>query len=180
LFRSVSGTSPVTILCARPSAIGDEFEILAGGGFFSLAPGDSQIVAVRYAPETAEQTVCPIETGASLCNDVLCLGEGVEATGAPAVPDERHYALGQNNPNPFNPKTTIHFELAESRPVLLIIYSVDGRKVRVLIDGRIERGAHQVEWNGRDDKGRAMPSGTYFYRLQAGHYLEMRKMQLIR
>ena len=85
-----------------------------------------------------------------------------------------------NYPNPFNPRTTIAFELDEPRQVNLAIYSLDGRLVRQLENGLRGEGSHEYPWDGMDATGRAMPSGTYFYRLQAGDVSQARTMVLVR
>ncbi|MBN1885844.1 MAG: CHRD domain-containing protein [Candidatus Krumholzibacteriota bacterium] len=84
-------------------------------------------------------------------------------------------ALAQNRPNPFNPTTTIHFELAAAGRVQLRIYDVAGRTVATLVDGFLPVGGHDVlfEANG-------IPSGVYFYRLKMGSISETRKMLVIR
>jgi hypothetical protein len=88
--------------------------------------------------------------------------------------------LEQNRPNPFNPATTIAFDLERSQPVTLEVYTVDGMHVVTLRDERLSAGSHTVTWNGRDDVGREMASGVYLYRLQAGDRVQTRRMALIR
>lgn len=81
--------------------------------------------------------------------------------------------LLDNRPNPFNPRTTIAFDLPKQESVSLRIFDVSGRLVRVLVDGDVTPGGrHESRWNGRDDDGRRVASGTYFYRLEAGEYSE--------
>ncbi len=77
-------------------------------------------------------------------------------------------ALGQNHPNPFNPVTRIDFAVDQESPVYLAIYDVSGKLVRTLINRRMRSGSHEAEWDGRDNGGRAVASGIYFYRLMAG------------
>jgi hypothetical protein len=89
-------------------------------------------------------------------------------------------ALGQNHPNPFNPKTTIGFALPEATRVALDVYSASGQHVARLQDGFLPAGQQQVVWNGTDDAGRAVGSGVYFYRLQAGAWSETKKMLLLK
>jgi hypothetical protein len=96
--------------------------------------------------------------------------------GPPAAPVR--FQLDQNSPNPFNPSTTITFSLPEAQCVRLTIYALDGRRVAGLLDERRGPGWHSLTWNGRDDRGRAVASGTYFYRLEAGPYGKTRKMIL--
>lgn len=89
-------------------------------------------------------------------------------------------ALGQNHPNPFNPKTSIGFALPEATRVSLDIYSATGQRVARLLDAVLPAGQQQVVWNGTDDAGRAVGSGVYFYRLQAGAWSETKKMMLLK
>jgi len=89
--------------------------------------------------------------------------------------------LMQNVPNPFNPQTTIAFDLPHKGNVSLRVFDVAGRIVKNLIDGEIYSAVrHEVVWNGRDDAGRQVASGTYFYRLEAGSYSETKRMVLIK
>jgi len=88
--------------------------------------------------------------------------------------------LGPNVPNPFNPQTEIPFALERSGPVVLRIYDPRGQLVRTLLDGDLAQGPHTVRWDGRDRAGRAVSSGTYFYRLTSAGQAQQRKMQLVR
>jgi len=86
-----------------------------------------------------------------------------------------------NYPNPFNPQTTISYELPEPTLVTLRIFDVAGRLVDVLVEGEVKAaGTHMATWTGRDSHDRALPSGTYFYRLEADGVVETRRMTLIR
>lgn len=88
--------------------------------------------------------------------------------------------LEQNFPNPFNPATLITYYLPENCPVLLEIFDVSGKRVVTLIDESQEYGQHTIEWNGQDQNGSTVSSGTYFYRLKAGKEIISRKMVLLR
>ncbi len=88
--------------------------------------------------------------------------------------------LSQNYPNPFNPSTSIRFGLKEAADVDLRIYDAAGRLVRVLVDEQRKAGAYDELWNGRDNEGREVASGIYFYRLEAGAFMQTRKMVLLR
>lgn len=77
------------------------------------------------------------------------------------------FALLPNAPNPFNPSTTIHFELPQSAEVALEIFDLSGRQVRRLFEGMLGAGAHRLLWDGRDEWRRALDSGVYFCRLRA-------------
>lgn len=103
---------------------------------------------------------------------------GVEDEELTGIPEE--FALQQNYPNPFNPETTIRFELPQASDVNLIIYNLQGQLVRKLVSETREAGFHEIVWDARDDVGRSMPSGVYLYRIQAGAFMEVRKLMLLR
>lgn len=108
-----------------------------------------------------------------------------DITGVTAVqpqPGAARAVLEQNVPNPFNPTTRITFSVPRVSLVNLRIYDVAGRRVRTLIEhARVEASAaREVEWDGRDDAGRAMPSGIYFYELRTERESVRRKMVLLK
>jgi len=76
------------------------------------------------------------------------------------------YAVG-SYPNPFNPFTTISYQLVEDADVILMVYDVMGRRVALLVEERKSAGYHSVRWNGRDDSGNTVASGVYLYRFSA-------------
>jgi hypothetical protein len=88
--------------------------------------------------------------------------------------------LDQCIPNPFNPRTTISYSIAQPGPVTLRIYDVQGRRVRTLVAGYLRPDRYTVSWNGRDDAGTQVSSGVYFYRLETGSFGAARKMVLVR
>jgi len=90
------------------------------------------------------------------------------------------HRLYQNYPNPFNPVTIINFEVAVSGHIELKIYNVLGQEIRTLVNSAKPAGAHQVIWDGRDNGGRVVSGGIYFYNLQAGAVVQTRKMLFIR
>jgi hypothetical protein len=84
------------------------------------------------------------------------------------------FHLGQNYPNPFNPSTTISYQLPIASSVLLSIFNTLGQVVATLVDEKKETGYYSVRWSAN------VPSGIYFYSLQAGDFLETKKMVLLR
>ena len=91
------------------------------------------------------------------------------------------FALLQNFPNPFNPETTIGYELAESADVTLQIYNVVGQVVRTLMAAEPQSvGRYQVRWDGIDDRGTPVSSGIYFYQISAGKFQDVRKLMLLK
>ena len=96
----------------------------------------------------------------------------------------QHFALYPNFPNPFNPITYIHFDIAEtSQPfvkVKLEIFDMNGRKIRSLVDQFMEAGSYTIMWNGRDASGKPVASGQYFYRLSAGPFTTTKRLLLMK
>ena len=103
---------------------------------------------------------------------------GSSAAGAVDLPTE--YALAANYPNPFNPVTTIAYALPEPTPVRLDVYDVRGRLVARLVDTNQPAGRYAVVWDAHDASGRALASGVYFYRIQAGRFTKVRQMVLVK
>ena len=108
------------------------------------------------------------------------VGDGAASNEATARTSVGRSRLSLNQPNPFNPETTLRYALAEAQVVRLEIYDMLGQRVRVLVDGEQPPGAHQVVWDGRDHNGRPVASGVYFYRLQTPQFSHTRKMILLR
>ncbi len=91
------------------------------------------------------------------------------------------YRLHQNSPNPFNPSTTIAFEIPAPARVTMRVYDASGRVVRALIESEHrDAGGHAVSWDGRDDAGRSAASGVYFYRIEAGGQTLSQRMVLLK
>jgi hypothetical protein len=96
------------------------------------------------------------------------------------VPTQRALDLRQNAPNPFNPRTEIHFSLDRAGPATLTLFDTRGRLIAVLVSGQLARGEHRVVWDGTDQTGRPMTSGVYFYVLEAAGGRVARQMVLLR
>lgn len=95
-----------------------------------------------------------------------------------AVPSR--FALHTNYPNPFNPTTTIRYDLSDAAAVRLEIFNIRGERVVVLVDKHEPAGTHHVTWDGRNDNGQTVATGVYFYRLRAGAFTETKKMQMLK
>jgi hypothetical protein len=89
-------------------------------------------------------------------------------------------ALHQNHPNPFNPQTTIRYDLPAPAHVRLLILDVSGRVIRRLVDEQQSTGSRSVVWTGRDDGGNPVSSGVYFYVLDADGARITRKLVLLK
>jgi len=102
--------------------------------------------------------------------------DGTEDIVMPAVKTE----LYSNFPNPFNPATTIAFEMAKDDHVVIDIFNIKGQKVKTLTDAVVRAGKHNVVWNGDDTSGHSVGSGVYFYRMHTSEYTTTRKMLLMK
>jgi hypothetical protein len=105
---------------------------------------------------------------------------GIEAKDLTIITPE-DFRLEQNYPNPFNPTTTISFMLPVNSRVSLRVYDALGREVRTLLaNEEREKGIGSVVWDGRDNAGRTVASGTYFYTLRFGNFEKTNKMMLLK
>ena len=103
--------------------------------------------------------------------------------GSASLPKAGSFWLAQNSPNPFNPTTFITYSVPSPDPVerlTIRIYSLRGQLVRTLVDGSRQPGTYTVQWNGRSDQDQDLPSGVYFYRMNAPGAAVTRKMVLLR
>ena len=103
--------------------------------------------------------------------------DAVHVFGLMDVPHERPagFSLFQNFPNPFNPSTTIKYELPNSSEVRLSLYDLLGREVSTLVNERRDAGVHEARFDGS-----GLSSGVYFYRIEAGSFVQTRKLILLR
>ena len=99
----------------------------------------------------------------------------VEGEGIPT-----EFALHENYPNPFNPTTTLPFDLPEMSDVNVTVYNMLGQKVKSFNMQRISAGSHSITWNATNDLGDPVGAGVYLYQLRANQYIETRKMVLLK
>ncbi len=90
------------------------------------------------------------------------------------------FSLGQNFPNPFNPTTMITYEVPKASDISVKVYNLLGQEIRTLFSGKQNAGKHAIQWDGRDNAGRAVSTGIYFYRLNAPNFVQTRKMIMIK
>ena len=86
------------------------------------------------------------------------------------------YNFSQNYQNPFNPSTTIRYEIPKISRVTLTVFNLLGEKIKMLVDVEMQAGRYSVLWNGQNESGKKIPSGLYFYQLQAGEFSRTCKM----
>jgi hypothetical protein len=152
------------------NAYHDEWVALdAGGGGQGQAVGDETVLVWHYGQVFAFDPEAPLVSIDPRPDDDV-----------PPAPAPDRPALHPARPNPFNPETTVAFDLPRDGRVRLCAFDVRGRRVRELADGAWTAGTHEVRWNGRDDAGRALPSGTYLLRLETESRVVARRVTLVK
>lgn len=86
----------------------------------------------------------------------------------------------KNYPNPFNPTTTISFEIKEAGNIKVEIFNMKGQKIKTLLDERINSGKHSVIWNGKNNKNKRVSSGMYFYKVSINGNQKINKMIMLK
>jgi hypothetical protein len=92
----------------------------------------------------------------------------------------KDFELSQNYPNPFNPSTAIQFSLPRASDVEIRVFNIYGQLVKFLLKSRLEAGVHTVNWNGRDEHGRQISSGTFIVEMRAGDFHARRKIVMLK
>ena len=90
------------------------------------------------------------------------------------------FSVSQNYPNPFNPSTTIEFGLPEASFVSIRIYNMLGQEVKTLLSSDFNAGTYRTVWNGTDNYGNKVASGTYIYRVTANNHVATKKLILLK
>jgi len=138
---------------------------LSAGSLVSIA-GATGIVSVATATFDARPVTVAVDSTT-----------GVDD---PSTTLPTEFALHANYPNPFNPGTTIEYDLPRQASVEIVVYNIAGQKVRTLVNGNISAGQHAAVWDGRDAGGSRVSSGIYIYRITAGDFVRSRKMLLLK
>ncbi len=135
-----------------------------------LSPGSDKVVRFEFSVTKD----APVKKDETITFDIASpTGESWKKDITVSVDAPDRFALYQNYPNPFNPGTTIDYTLAHSAHVKLAVYNLLGQEVEPLVDGVEDAGYKTVSFDAS-----RLPSGVYFYRLQAGKFVEVKKMLL--
>ncbi len=164
--------------------------IVISGTFGNIEPGESNIIfggaGFRISDECSGDVNLPItidiySDGYHFWTDsfMVYINEslGINADDG-LLPKE--FTLHQNYPNPFNPVTTLRYDLSENSFVSITIYDLLGRKVTTLVSETQTAGFKSVIWNATNDQGRPVSAGVYFYQIQAGEFMQTKKMVLLK
>jgi hypothetical protein len=183
---TLTNTSPMTRVDLRPYSA--QLSGLTGDFFigFSVPAGVTNgIWLVGTSPTAFNRTYTNVGTGwvaaaqdhhfRAVIGDTTLVGI---TGGVDLIPEE--FALYQNYPNPFNPTTTIKYALKQQADVTINIYNLLGQEVRTLVNSSQEAGYKTVVWDGLNNSGARVASGIYIYRIQAGDFVQARKMILMK
>lgn len=132
----------------------------------------------NYGPVVDTGALSTEPTGCQYGNPSIPKAEVTTTIAEATLPEE--FSLFQNYPNPFNPVTQIVFSLPENVFVKLEVFNLLGQKIQTLINQEMPAGVHQVEWNCSSRDGERLSSGIYLYRIEAGSYVETKKMLLLK
>ncbi len=147
--------------------------------FVSLSAYGGQNLYLRFRLSDVSTHAELTDPGWTIDNIAIVSGMAVPNSDE-TVPGAAQTALLGNFPNPFNPETTIKFSLAEVANTRLSIYNLKGQLVRNLIEAKLDKGNHQIVFNGCDNKGNPVASGVYFYRFEGGKYTSTKKMLIMK
>jgi hypothetical protein len=144
------------------------------------ASGDGDLVEFTF-----RTTQTPLPSDFQILDGVMVdLSGGIDAIANIEIGNLKSmptdYALGQNAPNPFNPSTTIKYQLPTAGEVKMVIHNLLGQEIRTLVSGPMDAGFHSIVWDGKDEFGRQVASGIYIYRLSATDFNQVRRMMLLK
>jgi hypothetical protein len=144
-----------------------------------IAPGDSLLIGITFSPQ---DTVAYQDTLRILNNnelvEVVLRGIGAPSNATEWAPEGHNptsYGLASPFPNPFNAQVTIRFDVPVIGEMQMAVYNVLGRKVAMLVNGIMEAGSHRITWDATE-----IPSGIYFVRMEAGEFVQTRKVVLLK
>ena len=173
----------LTLVCSIAMIVSVTWHMPARAATISGAVTDTKGQAVVRAQVTFTDEADPSRMFSSLTDAdgryVVGLTEVAveEEVEGQTVPSD--FALLQNYPNPFNPSTIIPYRLREAGHVRMVIYNTLGQHICTLADGVRGSGSHRAQWDGRDDAGVGAGAGVYVVRMEAGNFVQSRKMLMV-
>jgi photosystem II stability/assembly factor-like uncharacterized protein len=151
------------------------------------ARNGDRLLVVHWCHSSGNETPVKIEalmdgvSGSAVAAELCYQNEAVwVARAADVALLPREFALRQNYPNPFNPATHIRYEMPKESMIQVVVYNLQGQAIRTLVSGKKKAGFYEAVWDGRNQRGLPVSSGLYFVRMEAGHYVKVIKMSLIK
>ncbi len=192
-FALTDAWGTVNVLFRTPGDLAIDFEGEEGAGFlawtYAMSPGASRLEEVSLTGNRGQAQAAGIDSLVLIVGGTSPRGGGFElsaevstdlaAAGLPGA-GPASSTLGEAYPNPFNAEVRIPYSLAGQGPVELSVLSLGGQRLRALVTGPRPVGRHEAVWDGRDDAGRRVASGTYLVRLRTGGSTSAGRLALIR
>ena len=154
--------------------------IVHGMNINELTPGDRVIAQFPIECNNPEEVTWKnLIVGAA--GDQQLLNVDAELVYTPAkgqIP--QHFGISQNFPNPFNPSTNLVVDVPKVSDVTVKIYNMLGQQVRTLFAGQMQPGSQTMTWDGKNEVGKTVASGTYIYRMTAGNFVQTKKMMFLK
>jgi len=160
--------------------VADECHAISWGAIANTSIISDTIVEFRAYPEALNCQNQPeyCIDGDTLTFEIPIVVQVVSTEPEHFIPEE--FVLHQNYPNPFNPVTTLRYELPENGHVNVTIYDMLGREVKTLINQNQDAGYKSLIWDATNDYGKPVSAGIYLYQIQAGEYMQTKKMVLLK
>jgi PKD repeat protein len=169
IWLSLDGINFEKALADRSAAKHGEWEI-----FTLTTPMNAKFLKIKLVSARGEQTknvmkpkhieVVELQVFGKAYQPIVALGKNLSGANG-TIPTD--FALSQNFPNPFNPATSIRYELPEKAEVLLTIYNLQGQRVQTLAQGQMDAGVYDLQWNACDYNGSPVATGIYIYQFHA-------------
>lgn len=196
-FHTGTTFSPLNHWNLYDNPVNPVWDILTGGDFYDWSqyligwygnPGPIPLLLRRVDSDISWEAIYSFIPAPNIPEDITSVDEKIFVCcwqgkilftsngGVTSIEENQEiteYNLNQNYPNPFNPATVISYQLAVSNHIILTVYDILGKEIVTLINEFKPAGFYTIDF-----KGSNLPSGTYFYKLQAGNYIETRKMVL--
>jgi hypothetical protein len=171
------------LMSGANNVVGQEFKFGIGGGDNEGGTGGFGNNHIENIDDT--QSTFTIASQFGSINPIFYDAWNFDTRGPATGIDQRDqlplsFALDQNYPNPFNPSTQIRYQLAKSVKVSLTVYNLLGEKIATLVENDQTAGSYTITWNGTDNSGKFVGSGVYFYRIEAGDFVQTQKMILVK
>jgi hypothetical protein len=160
-------------------------KLLVGGNMKNLKSILIFLIVLMSSLLTAETMIINLSNGEAITFDTseieqITFGPDVSVEEMVEFVSQIPIKFLKNYPNPFNPETTISFEISESGKTEVEIFNVKGQKVKTLLNENLEFGSHSIVWDGRNDKGEQVSSGMYFYRISVNGNQKTSKMLMLK
>jgi len=192
-YASIDNDKQIVILGLIPMISGEKSDLEPGNGVVAnliFTVNNPNLKSIELTPITIEEpnhSPMFIYTDAngevqSLKPDMVGFSAALDISNDQPVSTilPKEFGLGQNAPNPFNPSTSISYDLPKACNVQLEIYNVLGQEVKTLISGYQEAGSQSIIWDGTNHAGNSVASGVYFYRISAGDFSATKKMMMLK